>query len=77
MLQTNAMQQEIKVYGAQKVVQSHDYAVGRVLAGRKTLDVAVSGGLLRITELQLAGKKRMPVAAFLNGFKFSGEEVLV
>ena len=76
-LQTNAMQQEIKVYGAQKVVQSHDYAVGRVLAGRKTLDVAVSGGLLRITELQLAGKKRMPVAAFLNGFKFSGEEVLV
>ena len=76
-LQTNVMQQEIKVYGAQKVVQSHDYAVGRVLAGRKTLDVAVSGGLLRITELQLAGKKRMPVAAFLNGFKFSGEEVLV
>lgn len=76
-LQTNAMQQEIKVYGAQKVIQSHDYAVGRVLAGRKTLDVAVSGGLLRITELQLAGKKRMPVAAFLNGFKFSGEEVLV
>ena len=76
-LQTNAMQQEIKVFGAQKVVQSHDYAVGRVLAGRKTLDVAVSGGLLRITELQLAGKKRMPVAAFLNGFKFSGEEVLV
>ena len=76
-LHTNAMQQEIKVYGAQKVVQSHDYAVGRVLAGRKTLDVAVSGGLLRITELQLAGKKRMPVAAFLNGFKFSGEEVLV
>ncbi|MDO4950929.1 MAG: methionyl-tRNA formyltransferase, partial [Bacteroidales bacterium] len=40
-LQTNAMQQEIKVFGAQKVVQSHDYAVGRVLAGRKTLDVAV------------------------------------
>ena len=76
-LQTNAMQQEIKVYGAQKVVQSNDYAVGRVLAGRKTLDVAVSGGLLRITELQLAGKKRMPVAAFLNGFKFSGEEILV
>ena len=76
-LQTNAMQQEIKVFGAQKVVQSHDYAVGRVLAGRKTLDVAVSGGLLRINELQLAGKKRMPVAAFLNGFKFSGEEVLV
>ncbi|MDO4950928.1 MAG: hypothetical protein Q4E49_02585, partial [Bacteroidales bacterium] len=33
--------------------------------------------LLRITELQLAGKKRMPAAAFLNGFKFSGEEILV
>lgn len=77
LLQNGAMQQEIKIFGAQKVVQSHDCAEGTVLPGRKTLDIAVRGGMLRITELQLAGKKRMPAAAFLNGFKFSGGEVLI
>lgn len=77
LLQNGAMQQEIKIFGAQKVVQSHDCVEGTVLPGRKTLDIAVRGGMLRITELQLAGKKRMPAAAFLNGFKFSGGEVLI
>ena len=67
-------EQEVKVYGAQKVVEAHAYAVGTVLVGRKTFDIAVNGGLLRITELQVAGKKRMPVAAFLCGYKASGNE---
>ena len=78
MLDTSEAQQEIKIFGAQKMVASHNYKVGTILSdGRKTMDVAVKGGMLRITELQLAGKKRMPVSAFLNGFKFSGSEALV
>lgn len=78
MLDTSEAQQEIKIFGAQKIVASHNYKVGTILSdGRKTMDVAVKEGMLRITELQLAGKKRMPVSAFLNGFKFSGSEALV
>lgn len=77
-LESDSAQQEIKIFGAQKIVASHNYKVGIILSdGRKTMDVAVKGGMLRITELQLAGKKRMPVSAFLNGFKFSGSEALV
>lgn len=77
-LESDSAQQEIKIFGAQKIVASHNYKVGTILSdGRKTMDVAVKGGMLRITELQLAGKKRMPVSAFLNGFKFSGGEALV
>ena len=77
MLDTNEAQQEVKVFRAQKIEGNHDYEPGTVLCdGRKTLDVAVKEGLLRITELQLAGKKRMPVSAFLNGFKLRGNEKL-
>lgn len=70
-------EQELKIFAAQKIAQAHDHKVGTLLAGRKTLDIAVRGGLLRITELQLAGKKRMPAAAFLCGFKSSGNEMVV
>ena len=34
-----------------------------------TIAVAVEGGYLRLLSVQLAGKKRMPIAAFLNGMK--------
>ena len=36
--------------------------------GRSTLHVACADGRIAVDELQLAGKKRMPVADFLRGF---------
>jgi methionyl-tRNA formyltransferase len=45
-------------------------AVGRrVYAG-------CSGGAFELLEVQMEGKKRMPAAAFLNGFPLRGDEVL-
>ena len=77
-LDSGVAKTEVKIFGAQKVAMSHSYAAGTIVSdGRKTMDIAVKGGMLRITELQLAGKKRMPVAAFLNGFKLGGAEALV
>jgi len=38
-----------------------------VAVGRDALDVACGEGVLRLGELQLEGRKRLPVAAFLNG----------
>ena len=35
-----------------------------------------SGESLELREVQLEGKKRMPAAAFLNGFPIGSEEVL-
>jgi methionyl-tRNA formyltransferase len=34
------------------------------------------GESIELREIQLEGKKRMPVAAFLNGFPLSADEVL-
>ncbi len=40
--------------------------------GKTTLEAACADGYISITELQAAGKKRMPVADFLRGFKADG-----
>jgi len=41
---------------------------GQLVRDRKNLLVACGDGWLRLESLQLAGKKRMEVSAFLNGF---------
>ncbi len=67
--------QELKVFSAEKIESVHNLPAGTIVSdNRRQLDIAFSGGFLRITELQLAGKKRMPVSAFLNGYKFHGGE---
>lgn len=43
--------------------------------GRK-LYAGCAQGVIELVELQLEGKKRMPAAAFLNGFPLRGSEVL-
>ena len=70
--------QVMKVFQAEKVFVSqtensfvpHKEEVGTVSTDGKTyLRVALTDGYLNILSLQLAGKKRMPVAEFLRGFK--------
>jgi methionyl-tRNA formyltransferase len=44
---------------------------GTVITDQKRyLNIACADGLLSITELQIEGKRRMPVAEFLRGFRF-------
>lgn len=40
-----------------------------VIIGKKHLDVVCGEGVLRITQLQPAGKKSMPTSAYLNGLR--------
>lgn len=65
----------LKVYGAEKEIDATaDEPVGTiVISGKDTLKVALSDGYLRLTTIQLAGKKRMAVADFLRGFHTDGE----
>jgi methionyl-tRNA formyltransferase len=60
----------MKIYGARLVPETAGEPVGTfcVSADRKHLLVAADEGYVEILELQLSGKKRMPAAAFLNGF---------
>lgn len=62
--------QVLKIYMTSYITESHDLPAGTLrLSGKKTLDVAVKDGFIRLETVQLAGKKLMPVADFLNGFK--------
>lgn len=62
--------QVLKLYTAEYLVEQHTLPVGTLrLTGKKTLDVAVRDGFIRLLTVQLAGKKQMAVADFLNGCK--------
>ena len=60
---------QLKVYRTEKREDLHA-APGTVLSdGKSWLAVATADGALSLTEVQLAGKKKMPVAEFLKGFR--------
>lgn len=62
----------LKIFRAEKVCRPVNHPVGEILTdGKKTFEVCVEDGILRILELQLAGKKRMGVEEFLRGFKLA------
>lgn len=64
----------LKVYETEKREASHSYPCGKILTdGKSYVDVSVNCGYIRLKSLQLAGKKRMSVSDFLNGFKQIGE----
>lgn len=61
----------VKIYEAQMVTEDHHHPVGKVIATRKSIKVAVADGFMDITSLQFPGKKRMNAAELLNGMSFS------
>lgn len=62
----------LKVFHTEKIVESHVLPFGSIRTDSKNLvDVAARGGFVRLHAVQLAGKKRMVVTDFLNGFKLT------
>jgi len=62
---------EMKIYKADKIVEKHSLPVGKIVTSKKEMKIAVSEGFIYIKELKVAGKRKMDVVSFLNGFKFS------
>lgn len=57
-----------KIYAAQALEQTHSHSLGTIVSYTKEgLDVACSDGILRITQLQLPGKKAQEVSQIVNG----------
>jgi methionyl-tRNA formyltransferase len=56
----------LRIWLAQALDEKASAMPGEVLSGRKTLDVATGGGVLRLLELQLPGGRRLPSFDFLN-----------
>lgn len=60
----------LKIYQAEKHPAEHTLAPGTICTPQKgMIDIAVPDGYLRLLSLQLAGKKRVGVKDFLNGYK--------
>jgi len=47
---------------------------GSLRPGGTAIEVAAGAGIVRILELQPAGKKRMPAQAFLNGHALGADD---
>ena len=64
----------LKVYQAEKCSSDTDMPIGTIQTDdRSYVDIAVGGGYVRLLSVQLAGKKRMVIKDFLNGFKQIGD----
>ncbi|MEX0291558.1 MAG: methionyl-tRNA formyltransferase [Flavobacteriaceae bacterium] len=61
----------IKVYASKTEYAKHSNCPGLILSSKKELKVAVADGYIVLEEIQLAGKRRMPIADVLNGLKLS------
>ncbi len=63
---------------AAKVIETHeDLVPGKVISlGKEGIDVACKDNILRITELQMPGKKSMDAGSFLRGNKMEVGKVL-
>lgn len=60
----------IKVYKVAKHEEEHEYLTGKIIVSKKQVKVAVQNGYIEFLEIQLPGKRKMDVAALLNGYKF-------
>lgn len=64
----------LKIFESRKEFCMPEEAVGTVVTdGKSYLKVATTDGYIDILSLQLAGKKRMPVADFLRGYHYSAD----
>lgn len=68
----NAEAIPMKIFQAEKIYKKHNFPIGTVVCDAKhSIDVALSDGFIRVLDLQLAGKKRMPTTDFLRGYKWT------
>ncbi len=66
-------EQDFKIFASEPVPGAPLQVPGTITCdGRKNLQVATADGALRLLEVQLSGKKRMPTPAFLCGCTISG-----
>lgn len=61
---------KVKIFECSMEKVPHDECFGQLIATKKELKVAVQDGYLYIKVMQLPGKRKMELAALLNGYNF-------
>lgn len=64
---------QMKIFKTEMEQAEHHHKVGKLLAAKKSLKVAVKDGYISLLELQLPGKRRMQVNEVLNGLNLEKE----
>lgn len=70
-LQNGEEEVMMKVYETEKEKEKHDLETGHLFQEDKNVKIAVPGGFIVLKEIQLPGKRKMPVKDLLNGYNFS------
>lgn len=70
--QTMWQDKVFRIWSASVINTRHSNAAGEVLAvERESIDIATADGVLRVTEVQIPGKRAMSVGDFLNANKIT------
>ena len=67
----------VKIYAVKKEREKHQHPIGKIIATKKEIKVAVKNGCIRIDEIKLASKKKMDARSLLNGFTFSTKAKMI
>lgn len=70
-LEEDGERKKVKVYFALFEETPHDNKIGTIIADKKELKVAVSKGYISILEMQMPGRRKMPILDICNGYTFS------
>ena len=72
----NDQEWNVKIYESKIIIEEHLENIGKIIATKKELKIAVSNGFIQILSLQFPGKNKMTITEFLNGMSFSEKAVV-
>lgn len=61
----------VKIYASEFERETNHEPIGKIIASKKEIKIAVADGYLKIESLQFPGKKKMTAAELSNGMRFS------
>lgn len=70
-LEENGERKKVKIYFARFEEEEHNITIGNILATKKDMKIAIADGFLNIAEMQLPGRRKMPIQDICNGHSFS------
>lgn len=70
-LEENGERKKVKIYFAKFIKDEHNLEIGTIVASKKELKVAVAKGFINIEEMQMPGRRKMPIQDICNGYTFS------
>lgn len=68
-LKIGDIEKSLKIFMGKPSVKNHEKKAGEIVINKNEFYIHTSDGIYEPTEVQLEGKKRMPVKDFLNGFR--------